>query len=160
MGYGARPVKPGWLFCSSPCCEELGPEEGFDCHHNFIAREKHFGKDVWITRKGAVRARESDRCIIPGSMGTATFIARGKGDKTSFSSCAHGAGRAMGRREAKRRFTVDDLSAQTAGIECRKDADVLDEIPEAYKSIETVMANQRDLVEVEHTLRQVINVKG
>jgi tRNA-splicing ligase RtcB len=139
---------------------ELRPEESFDCHHNFIAREIHFGKDVWITRKGAVRARQGDRCIIPGSMGTATFIARGKGDKTSFSSCAHGAGRAMGRREAKRRFTVDDLAAQTAGIECRKDADVLDEIPEAYKSIETVMANQRDLVEVEHTLRQVINVKG
>jgi len=139
---------------------ELRREEGFDCHHNFIARENHFGKDVWITRKGAVRARENDRCIIPGSMGAATFIARGKGDKTSFSSCAHGAGRAMGRREAKRRFTVDDLVAQTAGIECRKDADVLDEIPGAYKSIDTVMENQRDLVEIEHRLRQVINLKG
>ncbi|TDI47072.1 MAG: RtcB family protein [Acidobacteria bacterium] len=140
--------------------EVLGIEESIDCHHNFIARENHFGKDVWVTRKGAVRARKGDRCIIPGSMGTATYIARGKGDRTSFSSCAHGAGRAMGRREARRKFTVVDLAAQTAGIECRKDADVLDEIPGAYKNIETVMNNQRDLIEIEHVLRQVVNVKG
>lgn len=138
----------------------FGSEIAINCHHNYVERENHFGANVLVTRKGAIRAREGDLGIIPGSMGTGSFIVRGKGNPESFNSCSHGAGRRMGRREAKRRFTVDDLAQQTAGIECRKDADVIDEIPAAYKPINEVMENQSDLVEIVHRLRQVVNVKG
>ena len=131
-----------------------------NCHHNYIAKENHFGANVLITRKGAIRARDGDMGIIPGSMGAKSFIVRGKGNKESFCSCSHGAGRKLGRKEAKRMFTADDLAEQTKGIECPKDADRVDEIPAAYKDIDQVMANQSDLVDVVHTLRQVINVKG
>ncbi len=130
------------------------------CHHNYVAREHHYGADVLVTRKGAVRAREGDLGIIPGSMGARSYIVRGKGAPESFCSCSHGAGRAMSRTEAKRRFSVADHAAATAGIECRKDTDVIDETPAAYKSIDAVMAAQTDLVEVVHTLRQVVCVKG
>jgi tRNA-splicing ligase RtcB (3'-phosphate/5'-hydroxy nucleic acid ligase) len=131
-----------------------------NCHHNYVAREHHFGEDVLVTRKGAVRARTGDLGIIPGSMGARSYIVRGKGNADSFHSCSHGAGRAMSRTEAKRRFTLADHVAATQGIECRKDADVIDETPAAYKSIDDVMHAQRDLVEVVHTLGQVICVKG
>ncbi|HEY8699020.1 MAG TPA: RtcB family protein [Rhizomicrobium sp.] len=131
-----------------------------NCHHNYASKEHHFGADVWITRKGAVRAREGDLGIIPGSMGARSFIVRGKGNVDSFHTCSHGAGRAMSRSEAKRRFTVEDHEKATAGIECRKDAGVIDETPMAYKDIDAVMAAQKDLVDIVHTLRQVICVKG
>ena len=131
-----------------------------NCHHNYVARENHFGANVWVTRKGAVRAREGDLGIIPGSMGARSFIVRGKGNPDSFYTCSHGAGRAMSRTEAKRRFTVADHEKATAGIECRKDMDVIDETPMAYKYIDAVMAAQNDLVEIVHTLRQVVCVKG
>jgi tRNA-splicing ligase RtcB len=131
-----------------------------NCHHNYVEKEHHYGADVWVTRKGAVRAREGDLGIIPGSMGARSFIVRGKGHPESFCSCSHGAGRAMSRTEAKRRFTVADHAKATAGIECRKDAGVLDETPAAYKDIDAVMAAQADLVEIVHTLRQVVCVKG
>jgi tRNA-splicing ligase RtcB len=130
------------------------------CHHNYVAWEHHYGENVLITRKGAVRAREGDMGIIPGSMGARSYIVRGKGNPESFMSCSHGAGRAMSRAEAKRRFTLDDHAKATAGVECRKDADVIDETPMAYKSIDAVMEAQRDLVDVVHTLRQVVCVKG
>ncbi len=130
------------------------------CHHNYVAREHHFGEDVLVTRKGAIRAGVGELGIIPGSMGARSFIVRGKGNPESLCSCAHGAGRRMSRTEAKRRFSAADLARQTEGVECRKDAGVIDEIPEAYKSIEEVMANQSDLVDVVHTLRQVVCVKG
>lgn len=130
------------------------------CHHNYVAWEKHYGQSVLVTRKGAVRAREGDRGIIPGSMGARSFIVRGRGDRDSFESCSHGAGRAMSRTAAKRAFTVEQHAAATAGIECRKDSGVLDETPHAYKPIEAVMEAQRDLVEVTHELRQVLCVKG
>lgn len=131
-----------------------------NCHHNYVARETHFGEDVLVTRKGAVRAASGDLGIIPGSMGTRSYIVRGKGNAESFTSCSHGAGRAMSRTEAKRRFTVADHEAATAGVECRKDAGVIDETPAAYKSIDAVMEAQKDLVEVVHRLRQVVCVKG
>ena len=131
-----------------------------NCHHNYVARERHYGRDVLVTRKGAVRARAGDLGIIPGSMGARSYIVRGRGNPEAFDSCSHGAGRAMSRAEAKRRFTLADPAAATAGIECRKDADVIDETPAAYKSIDAVMEAQRDLVEVLHTLRQVVCVKG
>jgi len=131
-----------------------------NCHHNYVAREHHFGKDVLLTRKGAVRAQAGDLGIIPGSMGTRSYIVRGKGNAESFNSCSHGAGRAMSRTEAKKRFTLADHAAATAGIECRKDEDVIDETPAAYKPIDAVMEAQKDLVEVVHTLRQVVCVKG
>ncbi len=134
--------------------------EVVDCHHNYVAREVHFGEDVLVTRKGAVRAAEGDLGIIPGSMGARSFIVRGKGNPQSFTSCSHGAGRAMSRNEAKRRFTVADHEAATAGVECRKDAGVIDETPAAYKSIDAVMEAQKDLVDVVHRLRQVVCVKG
>lgn len=134
--------------------------EVIDCHHNYCDIENHYGENVFVTRKGAVRARVGDLGIIPGSMGAKSFIVRGKGNSESFHSCSHGAGRKMSRTKAKQRFTVADLSAQTHGIECRKDADVIDEIPGAYKDIDEVMAQQTDLVDVVHTLRQVLNVKG
>ena len=134
--------------------------EVVSCHHNYVTWEHHYGENVLITRKGAVRAREGDMGIIPGSMGARSYIVRGKGNPESFMSCSHGAGRAMSRTEAKRRFTLDDHAKATAGVECRKDADVIDETPMAYKSIDAVMEAQRDLVDVVHTLRQVVCVKG
>lgn len=134
--------------------------EAINCHHNYVERENHFGKNVWLTRKGAIRARDGDMGIIPGSMGQRSYIVRGKGNPDSYCSCSHGAGRRMGRKEAMRRFTVEDLVAQTEGVECRKDAAVLDEIPASYKDIDVVMANQADLVDVVHTLKQVLCVKG
>ena len=135
-------------------------EMAVNCHHNYVAKERHFGKDVWVTRKGAVRAGAGELGIIPGSMGAKSFIVRGKGNAESFETCSHGAGRAMSRHEAKRRFTVEDHARATAHVECRKDAGVIDETPGAYKDIDAVMAAQADLVEVVHTLRQVVCVKG
>lgn len=134
--------------------------EAVNCHHNYVAREVHFGKKVLVTRKGAVRAGAGELGIIPGSMGARSYIVRGKGNPESFCSCSHGAGRVMSRTEAKRRFTVADQVAATEGVECRKDAGVIDEIPMAYKDIDAVMAAQADLVEIVHTLRQVVCVKG
>ncbi|MAM72957.1 RtcB family protein [Tistrella mobilis] len=134
--------------------------EAVNCHHNYVARERHYGREVWVTRKGAVRAAEGLLGIIPGSMGAKSFIVRGKGNPESFCSCSHGAGRVVSRTEAHRRFTLDDHLRDTAGVECRKDAGVLDETPKAYKDIDAVMAAQADLVEVVHTLRQVVCVKG
>ena len=134
--------------------------QAVNCHHNYVAIENHYGANVYVTRKGAVRAREGDMGIIPGSMGARSFIVRGKGNPESFCSCSHGAGRRMSRGAAKKQFTVADLEAQTAGVECRKDADVIDEIPGAYKSIQEVMDNQADLVEIVAELKQVICVKG
>ena len=134
--------------------------EAINCHHNYVQRERHFGENVLVTRKGAVRAAEGVMGIIPGSMGAKSFIVRGLGNRESFDSCSHGAGRLMSRQEAKRRFTVDDHAAATAGIACRKDPAVIDETPAAYKPIEAVMAAQADLVEIVHTLKQVVCVKG
>jgi tRNA-splicing ligase RtcB len=134
--------------------------EAVNCHHNYVAWENNYGENVLVTRKGAVRAREGDLGIIPGSMGAQSFIVRGKGNPESFTSCSHGAGRAMSRAEAKRRFSIDDHVAATLGVECRKDADVIDETPMAYKPISAVMDAQKDLVDVVHTLRQVVCVKG
>jgi len=131
-----------------------------NCHHNYVAREHHYGADVLVTRKGAVRAAEGDLGIIPGSMGAKSFIVRGKGNRESFCSCSHGAGRKMSRTAAKKTFTVEDHEAATKGIECRKDADVIDETPAAYKSIDDVMLAQSELVDIVHTLRQVVCVKG
>ncbi len=129
--------------------------------HALVLSALHaLGRDVLVTRKGAVRAREGDLGIIPGSMGARSYIVRGRGNDASFHSCSHGAGRAMSRNEARRRFTIADHVAATAGIECRKDEDVIDETPMAYKSIDQVMEAQRDLVDVVHTLRQVVCVKG
>lgn len=134
--------------------------EAINCHHNYVAREIHGNERLFITRKGAISAREGELGIIPGSMGAKSYIVRGKGNPASFCSCSHGAGRRMSRTEAKRRFNRFDLADQTLGIECRKDGGVVDEIPAAYKDIDQVMAHQADLVEVVHTLRQVICVKG
>jgi tRNA-splicing ligase RtcB len=134
--------------------------EAIQCHHNYVARERHFGENLYVTRKGAISAREGEMGIIPGSMGARSFIVRGKGNPESLCSCAHGAGRLMSRNEAKKRFTKADLERQTAGVECRKDSGVIDEIPGAYKAIDEVMANQSDLVDVVHTLKQVLCVKG
>jgi tRNA-splicing ligase RtcB len=131
-----------------------------NCHHNYVERERHFGEDVWLTRKGAIRAREGELGIIPGSMGTRSYIVRGRGSVESFHSCAHGAGRRMSRTAAQKQFSIRDLEDQTEGVVCRKDKGVLDEIPGAYKDIDEVMANQSDLVEVVHTLKQVLCVKG
>jgi tRNA-splicing ligase RtcB len=135
-------------------------EEAVNCHHNYVSREKHFGENVLITRKGAVRAREGELGIIPGSMGAKSFIVRGKGNEESFHSCSHGAGRRLSRTAAKKQYTLEDHRRATEGIECRKDAEVIDETPMAYKSIDAVMAAQRDLVDVVHTLHQVVCVKG
>ena len=144
--------------------DELPPfahgEMAVNCHHNYVAKEHHFGHDVFVTRKGAVRARLGDLGIIPGSMGARSFIVRGKGEAEAFHSCSHGAGRVMSRGEAKRRFTIEDHEAATAGIECRKDASVIDETPMAYKPIEKVLEAQSDLVEIVYELRQVVCVKG
>ena len=134
--------------------------EAVNCHHNYVAREEHYGDEVLVTRKGAVRAAEGVLGIIPGSMGAKSFIVRGLGNAESFCSCSHGAGRVMSRAEAKRRFTLADHAAATEGVECRKDEGVIDETPRAYKDIDAVMAAQASLVEVVHTLRQVVCVKG
>jgi tRNA-splicing ligase RtcB len=135
-------------------------DEAVNCHHNYVQRERHFGEDVWLTRKGAIRAGEGDLGIIPGSMGARSYIVRGKGNDDSFHSCAHGAGRRMSRNAAQKAFSIEDLERQTEGVICRKDKGVLDEIPGAYKNIDEVMANQSDLVDVLHTLKQVLCVKG
>jgi tRNA-splicing ligase RtcB len=134
--------------------------EAVNCHHNYVERERHYGEDVWLTRKGAIRARAGELGIIPGSMGARSYIVRGKGAAESFHSCAHGAGRRMSRNAAQKCFSVQDLQQQTRGVICRKDKGVIDEIPGAYKDIDEVMANQSDLVEVVHTLKQVLCVKG
>jgi tRNA-splicing ligase RtcB len=131
-----------------------------NCHHNYVEHEEHFGARVWLTRKGAIRAGEGELGIIPGSMGARSYIVRGKGSAQSFHSCAHGAGRRMSRNAAQKSFSLDDLAKQTAGVICRKDKGVIDEIPGAYKDIDEVMANQSDLVDVVHTLKQVLCVKG
>jgi tRNA-splicing ligase RtcB (3'-phosphate/5'-hydroxy nucleic acid ligase) len=131
-----------------------------NCHHNYAEKEVHYGEEVYVTRKGAVRARTEDYGIIPGSMGAKSYIVKGKGNAESYCSCSHGAGRLMSRNKAKNQFTLDDLIAQTAGVECRKDEGIIDEIPGAYKPIEQVMSNQADLVEVVATLKQVVCVKG
>ena len=138
----------------------VADEEAVNCHHNYVSHERHFGADVLLTRKGAVSAKEGELGIIPGSMGARSFIVRGKGNREAFSSCSHGAGRAMSRNEAKKRFTLADHEAATAGVECRKDEGVLDETPAAYKDIDAVMAAQADLVDIVHTLKQVVCVKG
>jgi tRNA-splicing ligase RtcB len=135
-------------------------EKEINCHHNYTQMENHFGEDVWVTRKGAVSAQKGQLGIIPGSMGTKSYIVRGLGNVESFCSCSHGAGRRMSRTQARKQFTIEDFEKQTAGVECRKDADVLDEIPGAYKDIDTVMENQADLVEIVETLKQVICIKG
>lgn len=135
-------------------------QEAVNCHHNYVVKEHHFGSNVWVTRKGAVRAREGDLGLIPGSMGTRSYVVRGKGNPESFCSCSHGAGRAMSRAEAKRRFTLEDHARAVAGVECRIDEDVIDETPGAYKDVDAVMAAQTDLVEVVHTLKAVLCVKG
>lgn len=135
-------------------------KNAINCHHNYVEREPHFGESVWVTRKGAVRARAGDLGIIPGSMGTRSYIVRGLGNAESFQSCSHGAGRVMSRSAAKKAFTLDDHVAATAHVECRKDEGVIDETPAAYKDLEAVMRAQTDLVEIVHTLRQVLCVKG
>lgn len=135
-------------------------QEAVNCHHNYVAREHHYGANVFVTRKGAVRAREGELGIIPGSMGARSYIVRGKGNRESFCSCSHGAGRAMSRTAARKRFTIEQHIEATKGIECRKDADVIDETPMAYKPIDDVMRAQEDLVEIVHQLRQVVCVKG
>lgn len=135
-------------------------DEAINCHHNYVEKEHHYGKDVYLTRKGAIRARSGDLGIIPGSMGTRSYIVRGLGNPASYHSCSHGAGRRMGRKDAGKRFSLDDLREQTKGVECRIERAVIEEIPAAYKDIDEVMANQKDLVEVVHTLKQVLCVKG
>lgn len=135
-------------------------QEAIDCHHNYVQKEEHFGQTVWVTRKGAVSARRGQLGIIPGSMGAKSFIVRGLGNEDSFHSCSHGAGRIMSRTQAKKAFTLEDHRQATAHVECRKDKSVLDETPGAYKDIEAVMTAQKDLVEIVHTLRQIVCVKG
>ncbi|MES9863636.1 MAG: RtcB family protein [Candidatus Thiodiazotropha sp. LLP2] len=135
-------------------------KEAINCHHNYISQEKHFGENVFVTRKGAISAGIDELGIIPGSMGAKSFIVRGKGNPQSFCSCSHGAGRKMSRSAAKRKFIEQDVVNQTEGVECRKDKGIIDEIPNAYKNIETVMQNQNDLVDVVHTLKQIICIKG
>jgi tRNA-splicing ligase RtcB len=134
--------------------------EAVNCHHNYVQKEHHYGKNVWVTRKGAVRARENDLGIIPGSMGAKSYIVRGLGNSESFHSCSHGAGRKMSRNAAKQKFTLSDHVAAVEGVECRRDEDVIDETPAAYKSIDAVMEAQKDLVEIVHTLKAVVCVKG
>jgi len=134
--------------------------EVVNCHHNYVECEHHFRENVWVTRKGAIRAREGDLGIIPGSMGARSYIVRGRGNPESFHSCAHGAGRRMSRTAAEQQYTEADLVSQTDGVICRKDRGVIDEIPAAYKDIDRVLASQEDLVEVVHTLKQVVCVKG
>lgn len=134
--------------------------EIINCHHNYISRENHFGRNVIVTRKGAIRARQGELGIIPGSMGTRSYIVEGLGNRDSFHSCSHGAGRRMSRAKARKTFTVEDLAEQTKGVECRKDADVIDEIPGAYKDVDQVMRNQQDLVKAVAVLKQFLCIKG
>jgi tRNA-splicing ligase RtcB (3'-phosphate/5'-hydroxy nucleic acid ligase) len=134
--------------------------EAVNCHHNYVQKETHFGQEVYVTRKGAVSAKAGELGIIPGSMGAKSFIVRGKGNVDSFMSCSHGAGRSMSRTKAKNLFTIADQIKATEGVECRKDADVIDEIPMAYKDIDAVMLAQKDLVEIVYTLKQIVCVKG
>lgn len=143
-----------------PDLEIFVDEMAINCHHNYCQLENHFGQNVYVTRKGAVRARVGDLGIIPGSMATNSFIVRGKGNPESFDSCSHGAGRKMSRTEARKRFSIADVEEQTKGVECRKDLSIADELPEAYKDVVSVMENQADLVEIVATLRQVLCVKG
>lgn len=135
-------------------------DEVVDCHHNYVAREEHYGETLWVTRKGAIRAAEGEMGIIPGSMGTCSYIVRGHAGPESLESCAHGAGRCMSRRQAKKNISLERFRSQTRHVECRKDRNVLDEAPDAYKDIDSVMANQADLVTPVHTLRQLVCVKG
>jgi tRNA-splicing ligase RtcB len=139
---------------------EVGFREAVSCHHNYVAEERHFGEELLVTRKGAIRARAGELGIIPGSMGTKSYIVRGKGSAESFDSASHGAGRRMSRTQARKRFSVGDLREQTEGVECRKDAGVIDEAPGAYKDIDRVMAQQSDLVEIVAELKQILCVKG
>lgn len=141
-----------------PPFEMLG--EAINCHHNYVARETHFGESLYVTRKGAISARAGELGIIPGSMGAKSYVVRGKGNPESFCSCSHGAGRRMSRTQAKKLFDRNDLARQTEGVECRKDGGVIDEIPSAYKDIDEVIANQSDLIDVVHSLKQVVCVKG
>jgi tRNA-splicing ligase RtcB len=149
-------------------CKILSQEfEGFqttemavNCHHNYVTKENHYGKNVWLTRKGAVRAREGDLGIIPGSMGARSYIVRGKGNKESFCSCSHGAGRTMSRGEAMKKITLEQHAIDTSGVECKKDSSVLDESPSAYKDIDSVIAAQSDLIDVVAILKQIVCVKG
>lgn len=134
--------------------------EIIECHHNYVANERHYGQNLWVTRKGALRAQRGDVGIIPGSMGAKSYIVRGKGSKHSLQSCSHGAGRALSRTEARKRYSAADLRAQTIGVECRKDHQVVDELPAAYKDIDKVIEAQQELVEVIHTLKQIVCVKG
>ncbi len=135
-------------------------DQAINCHHNYVSRERHFAQEVLVTRKGAVRARKGDLGIIPGSMGAKSYIVSGLGNPESFESCSHGAGRVMSRTAAKKKFTLEDHCLATQGVECRKDKEVIDETPAAYKSIDAVMAAQSDLVEIVHTLKQIVCVKG
>jgi len=135
-------------------------EKEISCHHNYVAEEIHYGEKVFVTRKGAIRAGKGDLGIIPGSMGTRSYIVRGLGNPESFESAPHGAGRRMSRGEARRKFNAKDLESQTAGVECRKDTGVIDEIPLAYKDIDKVMENSKDLVEVVAQLKQILCIKG
>ncbi len=164
QGYAARNRQAMMDLVLAALTRHLPPfevtSEVVNCHHNYVEREVHYGKDVWVTRKGAIRAREGDLGIIPGSMGAKSYIVCGKGSEESFQSCAHGAGRRMSRTQAKKAFTPKDLADQTQGVVCRKDKGVIDEIPAAYKDVDQVMQNQSDLVEVVHMLKQVICVKG
>lgn len=139
---------------------QLQIEQKITCHHNYVSEETHFGEDVIVTRKGAISAKQGEFGIIPGSMGAKSFIVKGKGNPDSYCSASHGAGRRMSRNAAKKKFTIDDFKDQTSGVECRKEAELIDEIPQAYKDIETVMRNQADLVEIVAELKQVMCVKG
>lgn len=145
-------------------CPEIPPftllDEAVNCHHNYVAHEHHFGTKVWVTRKGAIRAGRDELGIIPGSMGTRSYIVRGLGNEEALCSCSHGAGRRMSRGKAKKLFTEQDVAVQTAGVECRKDAGIIDELPQAYKDIDVVMEHQKDLVMPVHTLKQVLCIKG
>lgn len=147
-------------FPDHPNAFDIPDEWAVNCHHNYVSREKHFGKEVWLTRKGAVSAREGQLGIIPGSMGAKSFIVRGKGNRDSFCSCSHGAGRKMSRTKAAQTISIEDHISATLGVECRKDASVLDESPAAYKDIDAVMAAQAELVDIVHTLKQIVCVKG
>lgn len=135
-------------------------KEAINCHHNYVSQEIHFGEKVFLTRKGAISAGVDELGIIPGSMGAKSFIVRGKGNPQSFCSCSHGAGRKMSRSAAKRQYSEEDVVKQTSGVECRKDRGIIDEIPAVYKDIDQVMSHQSDLVEVVHTLKQIVCVKG
>ena len=159
--WNRRAMLTSALAALSEVLPQAAPEGDFvDCHHNYVARETHFGEEVWVTRKGAISAAAGEPGIVPGSMGAASYLVEGLGSEDSFMSSAHGAGRAMGRREATRRYSVEDLVRQTEGVLCRKDAGVLDEIPAAYKPIDEVMACQADLTRTVHRYRQILCVKG